>query len=86
MESKVIELGIEKATAEEKEKLYQAQIAALEEQKNSLTTSLKSAMEQRVDIRPLKKHDLMLRKKIHQKQLQIEEERCNVQQIDIGIE
>ena len=46
MESKVTELGIEKATAEDKEKQYQTKITALEEHKNSLTTSLKSAMEQ----------------------------------------
>ena len=45
MEIKVVELGIENDTAEDKEKQYQTQIAALEEQKNSLTTSLKSAME-----------------------------------------
>ena len=37
-------------TAEEKEKLYQTQIAALEDQKNSLAASLKSAMEHKVDI------------------------------------
>ena len=45
MESKVTKLGIEKVTAEDKEKQYQTHIAALEEHKNSLTASLKSAME-----------------------------------------
>ena len=65
MERKVTELGIEKATAEDKEKQYQTQIAALEEQNNSLIASLKSAMEQKADIRPLKEHALMLRKMIH---------------------
>ena len=69
MESKVTELGIDKATAEDKEKQYQMQIAALEEQQNSLTASLKSAMEQKADIRPIKKHALMLRKKFHHIQL-----------------
>ena len=50
MESKVTELGIEKATAEDKEKQYQMQIAALEEHKNSLIALLKSAMEQKANI------------------------------------
>ena len=58
----------------------------MEEQKNSLAASLKSAMEQKVDIEPLKKHALMLRKKIHQMQLQIAEERFKVEQIDIILE
>ena len=43
-------------------------------------------MEQKADIRPLKKHALMLRKKVHQIQLQIEDERCKVQQIDPRLE
>ena len=43
--SRVTKMGIEKATAEEKEKQYQTHIAALKENKNSLTMSLKSAME-----------------------------------------
>ena len=86
MESRVTELGIEKATTEEKEKQYQIPIAALEEQKNSLTASLKSAMEQNADVRPLKKHALMSRKKIHQLQLQIEEERCKFLQINSRME
>ena len=43
-------------------------------------------MEQKVDIEPLKKHALMLRKKIHQMQLQMVEERFQVQQIEIRLE
>ena len=43
-------------------------------------------MEQKVDIEPLKKHALMLQKKIHQMQLQMVEERFKVQQIDIRLE
>ena len=43
-------------------------------------------MEQKVDIEPLKKHDLILRNNIHQIQIQIEEERFKVQQIDIRLE
>ena len=58
----------------------------MEEQNNSLAASLKLAMEQKLDIEPLKKHALMLRKKIHQIQLQIAEERFKVQQIDIRLE
>ena len=86
MESKVTELGIEKATTEDKEKQYQTQITALEEHKNSLTALLKSAMEQKADIRPLKEHVLMLRKRIHKKQLHIEDERCKVLQVDTMLE
>ena len=57
----------------------------MEEKKSSLAASLKSAIEQKVDIEPLKKHALMLRKNIHQIQLQIAEERFKVQQIDIRL-
>ena len=59
----------QKTTAEGKDKLYGTQIAALEDQKNSLAASMTSAMEHKVDIEPLKKHALTLRKKIHQMQL-----------------
>ena len=63
------ELEEQKITAEGKAKLYETQIAALEEENSSLVASLKSAMEQKVDIEPLKKHDLMPRINIHQIQL-----------------
>ena len=43
-------------------------------------------MEQKADIQPLKEHALMLRKNIHKIQLQIEDERCKVQQIDTRLE
>ena len=58
----------------------------MDEQKNSLAASLKSAMEQKVDIEPLKNHALMIIKKIHQIKLQIAEEIFKVQQIDIRLE
>ena len=58
----------------------------MEDQKNLLEASLKLAMEKKVDIEPLKKHALMLRRKIYQTQLQIAEERLKVQQIDIKLE
>ena len=79
-------MEIEKVATEEKEKQYQMQIVALEEQKKSLTTSLKGAMEQKADIRPLKEHVMILRKRIHQIQIQIEDERCNFLQIDTRLE
>ena len=62
------------------------QLAALEEQKNSLNASLKGYMEHKADIRPLKEHVLTLRKRIHQIQIQIEDERCKVLQIDTRLE
>ena len=79
LEVKVAEMEVKKITAEGKAKLYETQIASLEDQKNSLAVSLKTTMEQKVDIEPLKKHALTLRNKIHQMQLQIMEERFKVQ-------
>ena len=49
------------------------QIAALEGQNASLTASLKDAMEQKMDVQPLKEYVLAQRKKIHQLQVCIEE-------------
>ena len=86
LEDKMTELEVRKTTVEAKAKLYETQIVALEEQKNSLAASLKTTMEQKDDIEPLKKHALMLRKKIHPMQLQMVEERFKVQQIDIRLE
>ena len=43
-------------------------------------------MEQKADIRPLKEHVMILRKRIHQIQIQIEDERCKVLQIDTRLE
>ena len=86
MESNVTELEEKNITAEGKAKLYETQIAALEEEKSSLAASLKLATKKKVDIEPLKKHALMLRRKIHQIQLQIAEERLKVYQINIRLE
>ena len=57
---------MKKNIMEGKAKLYETQVVALENQKNSLEVSLKTAMEQKEDIEPLKKHALTLRNKIHQ--------------------
>ena len=62
------------------------QVAALEEQTNSLTASLMDAMEQNTDIQPLKEHVLIQRKRIHQIQIHIEDERCKILQIDTRLE
>ena len=80
------ELQEQKITTKGKAKLYETQIASLEEEKSSLPASLKSAMEQKVDIKPLNKNALMIRKNIHQIQLKIAEEIFKVQQIDIRLE
>ena len=61
-------------------------MAALEEQKTSLTASLKDSMEQKTDIQPLKEHVLIQRKRIHQVQIQIEVKRCKILQIDTRLE
>ena len=39
-------------------------------------------MEQKTDIQPLKEHVLIQRKRIHQIQIRIEDERCKILQID----
>ena len=62
----MIELEVQMTTIEGKAKLYETQTVALEDQKSSLAASLKTAMEWRVDIEPLRKHAIMIRKKIHQ--------------------
>ena len=86
LEDKVIELEVQRTTAEGRSKMYETQIVALEDQKNSLEVSLKIAMEQEGDIEPLKMHALTLRNKIHQMQLHMVEERFKVQQIEIILE
>ena len=58
----------------------------MEGQNASLTTSLKDAMEQKTDVQPLKEHVVSQRKKIHQLQVCIEEERCKIVQIDSRLE
>ena len=51
-----------------------------------MTASLKDAREQKSDIRPLKEHVLIQRKRIHQIQIRIEDERCKILQIDTRLE
>ena len=45
LEDKVTELEVQRTIVEGKEKLYETQIVALEDQKNSLEVSLKTTME-----------------------------------------
>ena len=59
---------------------------ALEEQNTSLTASLKDAMELKTGIQPLKEHVLTQRRKIHQLQICIEDERCKILQINTRLE
>ena len=75
-----------RTTTEGKAKLYETQVVALENKKTSLEVSLKTTVEQKIDIEPLKKHALTLRSKIHQMHLQMVEERLKVQQVDIRLE
>ena len=63
---------------EGKAKLYETQVVALENHKNSLEVLMKTAREQKADIEPLKKHALKLRNKIHQMHIQMAEERLKV--------
>ena len=66
----------QKVTAEEREKQYQVQVAGFEGQIASLTASLKDASEQKTDIQLVKEHVLAQRRRMHQLQMSIEEERC----------
>ena len=65
----IVELETEKATTKEREKQYQIQVAALEEQNASLTASLKDAIEQKTYFHPLEEHVLTQRRKIHHLQM-----------------
>ena len=60
------ELEVQRTIAEGKSKMYETQIVALEDQKNSLEVSLKTAMEQKSDVEHLKNNSLTLRNNIHQ--------------------
>ena len=71
---------------EEKEKQFQVQVADFEGQITSLAASLKDASEQQTNIQPLKEHVLAQRRRMHQLQVSIEEERCKVLQIDNRLE
>ena len=86
LQNKVIELESEKVATEERGKQCQMHIVALEGHNASLTASLKDAMEQKMDAQPLKEYVLSQRKKIHQLQVCIEEERCKILQIDSRLE
>ena len=69
LEYKVIDMEVQNTTVEGESKLYESQIVALEEQKNSLAVSLKTTMEQKDDVEPLKRNALTIQKNIHQMQL-----------------
>ena len=71
---------------EEKENQFQVQVAVFEGQIASLTTSLKDASEQKNDIQLVKEHVLAQRRRVHQLQMSIEEERCKILQIDSRLE
>ena len=58
----------------------------MEAHKSSLEVLLKVENEQRIDIEPLMKHALMLRKEIYQMQLQIADEVLKVRQVEARLE
>ena len=58
----------------------------MEGQNASLTASLKDASEHKTDVQPLTEHVLAQRRRIHQLQMRIEEERCKILQIDSILE
>ena len=68
LENKIVELEAQKTVADQREKQYEDQASGLESQKGYLEVLLKVANEQRMDLEPLTKHALMLRRKIYQMQ------------------
>ena len=76
----------QKATIEEREKQYQVQVVSFEGQIGSLIASLKDSNEQQTNIQPLKEHVLAQRRKMHQLQMSIEEERYKILQVDNRLE
>ena len=86
LQSKVVEMEAQRATIEEREKQNQVQITSFEGQIASLIASLKDSNEQKTDTHPVKEHVLAQRRRMHQLQMSIEEERCNILQIDSRLE
>ena len=62
------------------------QVVGFEGQIASLTGSLKDVSEQKTNIQPMKEHVLAQRRRVHQLQMSIEEERCKILQIDSRLE
>ena len=86
LQRNIVKSEEERDTIEEREKQYQVQVATLEEQNTSLTTSLKDAIEHKTDFQPLKEHVLTQKRKIHHLQMCVVEERCKILQIDSRLE
>ena len=68
--------------ADQRAEQYEAKVVGLEAQNISLEVLLKVENEQRTDITPLTKHDLFLRNKIYQMQVQITGEVFKVKQVE----
>ena len=75
---KIGELELQKATLEESKRQSQGHTVELKEQITSLTISLEEAKEQQVNLQPFKEHVLAQRRKMHQLQVAIEEERHKI--------
>ena len=86
LQSNIGELELQKATLEETEKQSRVQAAKFKEQIASLAASLEESREQQTNIYPFKEHVLTQRSKMHRLQVTIEEERCNVLQVDNRLE
>ena len=86
LENKIVQLETQKSTAEQKARQYESQVVALEAQKSSLEVLLKVANKRRENISPLTTHALMLRRKIHQMQVQIAEEVLKVRKVEAQLE
>ena len=66
LERKIGEMEVQKSAVDQQAKEHKVRITELETQKSSLEVLLKATNERKVDIAPLRKHALLLRRKIYQ--------------------
>ena len=83
LEGNISGLETQKATTDTQEEELRARVAELEAQNNSLEVQLKATNERKIDISPLREHAILLRRKIYQVQLKLEEEVYRIKQEEI---
>ena len=85
-QKKAEELEAQRATMEEKEKQFQVQVVDFEGHITSLADTLKDTSKHQTNIQPVQEHVLSQRRRMHQLQKSIEEERCKILQVDSRLE
>ena len=74
LESKMVEIEIQRSATDNQAKESKVRVVELEAQNISLEVLLKEANEWKMDIAPLREHTLLLRGKIYQVQVKLAEE------------